>query len=694
MKQSNIPKTMLKHELARLVPIGLLMACSAGSVQAQEPSAGDGLADLSLEELLSTEITTLSRKPESIGSAPAAVHVISQSDIRRSGARSIPELLRLVPGMQVAQIDGNKWAVTARGANGRYANKLLVLMDGRTLYTPILSGVQWDVQDTDIAAIERIEVIRGPGATLWGSNAVNGIVNIITKPAADTQGGNLTVLGGQQGYEGVVRYGSSFENSAVRFYGKFFDRDGNVDMLGDDTDDYSEMWRVGSRFDWDSRKSDELTVSIEAYGGESGEYRIDRAITPPYESLVDATTDISGGFILAHWSRNLAPESTFEVRAYFDTHERKGFTYDEDIETFDIDVQHSFVVGDNHHLIWGASYRHYSDETTETFSVSISPSDATQERYSAFIQDEISMLDGRARLIVGSKFEHNGFGDKEVEVEPSIRFAYMIADNQTLWASASQAVRMPSRGELGGRAVSAVLPPGQPELPLPVPTVGVVYGYPDMTPEDLTAYEMGYRLREREFQFDVAVFYDELSNLRNLVMGAPVCAPSGVILPLDPSCVLTATHVEAPLVINNDGGYDASGVELSATWQVKDTWELQGGYTYFHASENVNNEEQEQAGVIEDSPDHQVFLGSSINFGENLELDLWLRWVDELESQQVDAYTALDLRFAWAPTPTFSVAAVGRNLIAGDHLEFKSELVDVAPVQIETEAFVELRWTF
>lgn len=688
------PEKILLPRLVRWACLATTLALAAPGSQAQDSISGDSLADFSLEELLSTEITTLSRKAESFGGAPAAVHVISQSDIRRSGARSIPELLRLVPGMQVAQIDGNKWAVTARGANGRYANKLLVLMDGRTLYTPILSGVQWDIQDTDIAAIERIEVILGPGATMWGSNAVNGIVNIITKPAADTQGGNLTVLGGQQGYEGVVRYGSRFENSAVRFYGKFFDRDGNVEMLGDDTDDYSEMWRIGSRFDWDSKKSDELTVSFEAYGGESGEYRIERSITPPYESLVDAATDVSGGFILAHWSRNLTPDSAIEVRGYYDTHERKGFTYDEDIETFDVDIQHSFAVGGKHHWVLGVSYRSYSDETTETFAAAIRPNDTTRERYSAFVQDEISFLDGRARLILGSKFEHNDMGDREIEVEPSARLSFAVADNQTLWAAISKAVRMPSRGELGGLVVSAVLPPGQPDLPLPVPTVGIVYGYPDMAPEDITAYEMGYRLRERDFQVDVAVFFNELTNLRNLVMGPPVCAPSGVILPLDPTCVLTATHVEAPLVIDNEAGYDASGLEISASRQVTEAWRLHGGYTYFHASENVNNEDQAELGVIEDSPDHQVFLGSSIDLGENLELDLWVRWVDELKSQQVDSYTALDLRFAWSPIPTLSVAAVGRNLIAGDHMEFKSELVDVAPVQIETEAFVELRWTF
>ena len=694
MKTLTPPKITRRFMPQALCALALSLAVFAHTAQGQEMPDGDSLADLSLEELLSTEITTLSRKPESIGSAPAAVHVISQSEIRRSGARSIPELLRLVPGMQVAQIDGNKWAVTSRGANGRFANKLLVLMDGRTLYNPMLSGVQWDVQDTDIAAIERIEVIRGPGATMWGSNAVNGIVNIITKHAADTQGGNLVVLGGQQGYEGVVRYGTEFDRSALRVYGKFFDRDGNVDMFGNDTDDYSEMWRIGSRFDWDGNNGDELTLSFEVYDGESGEYRINRSLIPPYSTVSDDFTDISGGFAMASWSRTFSDESRLAVRAYYDTHDRDVPTYTEDIETFDIDMQYGFAWGDNHSWMVGASYRRSSDETTDSFEISISPLDATRERISAFIQDEISLWDGNARLIIGSKFENNDFGDKDIEIEPSARLAVTVADNQTVWASISKAVRMPSRGEQGGRVVGEVLPPGQPGLPLPVPTVALVIGNPDMIPEDVIAYEMGYRLRKSDFEFDLALFFNDFSNLRSLQQGAPVCAPGGTIVLLDPTCVISASHVEVPLVINNESSYDASGLELSVSRQVTESWRLQGNYTYFHASDGALPEGQQELGVVEDSPDHQVGIGSSMDIGEALELDLWVRWVDELEAQGVDSYTALDLRFAWTPMPTLSVAAVGRNLFAGDHLEFMSELVDLAPVQIESEAFIELRWTF
>jgi iron complex outermembrane receptor protein len=686
------PKSHLaRWLLPAWVPV-LLFVLSVAPAQANETGGAD-LADLSLDELLSTEITTLSRKAENLGSAPAAVHVITQSDIRRSGARSIPELLRLVPGMQVAQIDGNKWAVTARGANGRFANKLLVLMDGRSLYSPMLSGVQWDVQDTDISAIERIEVIRGPGATMWGSNAVNGIVNIITKHAADMKGGNIGVAGGMDGYETTIRYGAEAGDSAFRIFGKVFDRDGNVNMLGADTGDYAEMLRFGGRYDWDGNEDSELTVSFEAYKGESGEYRIARSLVPPYESITDVFTAITGSFLMATWSRDFSEESGLRVRAYYDAHERDVPTYFEDSHTFDIDIQHSFAAGENHELIWGVSYRSSSDKTTDSFEISIVPATDSRHKISVFIQDEIRLLDGRARLIFGSKFEHNHISDKDLEVEPSVRLSVAVADNQTLWASLSKAVRIPSRGERGGRVTSAILPPGQPDFPLPVPTVVFVTGNPQMLSEHVTAFEAGYRLRNRDVQLDAAVFYNQFTDLRSLSLGVPTCAPGGVLLQLDPTCLFTSTHVEQALLIENDGDYDAYGVELWLSKQMSERWRLQGGYTFFRTT-NTPSSTQIELGVVEDSPDHQLSLRSSTDINDSLEFDVMLRWVDELEDQQIDAYSALDLRLAWSPTPSFSVAAVATNLIAGDHLEFRSELADLAPVRVESSGFIELRWQF
>ena len=664
-------------------------------VRADDMIAGDDLADFSLEELLNTEITTLSRKAESLTGAPAAVHVITRSDIRRSGARSIPELLRLVPGMQVAQLDGNKWAVTARGANGRYAPRLLVLMDGRTLYNPMLSGVQWDVQDTDLSAIERIEVIRGPGATMWGSNAVNGIVNIITKHAADTQGGTIGVVGGQQGYETVMRYGVESGDSAFRLFGKYYDRDGNVSLSGADTEDYSEMVRFGGRYDWDGSDSDEFTLTFEVYDGEAGEYRISRMPAPPYQEFLDTASETSGGYLMGRWSRKYSDTSALEIRAYFDSHARDVYTYTEDVDTVDVDLQHSFAVGGRHEWIWGLSYRSSSDTTTDSFEIQILPLNATNKRVTAFVQDEISLLDGRARLMLGSKFEHNDASDSNVEIEPSIRMSFNTSDKSAIWAAVSQAVRVPSRGERGGKVISATLPPGaDPQLPFPIPTAIALTGNPDLISEDVTAYEVGYRMRNPDFQLDVSMFYDVFSNLRSVVPGLPTCVPGGGSPLVDPTCLFASTHVEVPLVLANGSDYDVMGVEVWMSKQLSPRWKVQGGYTYFRSTDGGAGSLTESLQFPEDSPEHQLTLRSSTDINENLELDVLGRWVDELEFQQIDAYAAVDFRFAWTPMPGMSVAAVGRNLFADDHVEFISELADLAPVQIEPEGFIELRWNF
>ena len=686
-------KTSLIRWLATaFVPV-ILSLLIFSSAQADGHDGAD-LADLSLDELLSTEITSLSRKAENLGSAPAAVHVISQSDIRRSGARSIPELLRMVPGMQVAQIDGNKWAVTSRGANGRFANKLLVLMDGRSLYNPMLSGVQWDAQDTDMAAIERIEVIRGPGATMWGSNAVNGVVNIITKHAADTQGANVGVLGGMDGYETIVRYGGEVGDGAFRVFGKFTDRDGNVNLMGEDVEDYTEMARVGGRFDWDRNEKNAFTLSFQAYSGKSGDYRITRTLAPPYQSIIDAVTETTGAFLTASWQLDLSEGSDLAIQAYFDKHEREVYTYDEDVESFDLDIQHGFNIGAKHDFMWGVSYRNSKDVTTSTFEISILPESASRQRISAFVQDEFSIFDDKVRIMVGSKFENSEFSDETLEISPSARISIPVGENRTVWAAVSNAVRTPSRGEQGGRVVGAVLPPGSPEFPLPVPAVVALNGNPNMRSEDVTAYEVGYRMRDRGFEFDAAFFYNDFTNLRDLVQGAPICMPSGIMLMVDPTCLASSPYIEIPLVLANNSEIQTYGVELWVSKNISERWRVHGSYTFIEEKGDVGSGDGTNFGIVEDSPGHQVVLRSATDISESLEFDLWVRWVDKLEGQKIDAYAAVDTRFAWSPMPSLSVAAVGKNLFAGEHSEFISELGDLAPVQIEASGYIELRWQF
>ena len=689
----DFPASKRAPALLAIAVAGTLSFASTSTI-ADDHDETHMLATLSLEELLSTEITTLSRQSENLGGAPAAVHVISQSDIRRSGARSIPELLRLVPGMQVAQLDANKWAVTARGANGRFANKLLVLMDGRTLYDPVLSGVYWDIQDTDLSAIERIEVIRGPGATMWGSNAVNGVVNIITKHAIDTQGETLNVSGGSGGNEATLRMGGSKGASAFRVFAKTSEYDGNVDMLGDATPDDADMQRVGGRYDWDGKTGQALTISGEVYSGESGDRRLNRYPTPPYERVEAGPSDVSGGFITAHWSTELRNAGALEIRGYYVRNDRSGPSFVNKLDTYDFDIQHSFNLAGRHNLIWGINYRVTEDDVENTFQIQIEPNTRQQTLISAFVQDDISLMDDKLRLIFGSKFENNTFSTRTVEVEPSIRMSYAVSETATLWGSASRAVRMPSRGELDGRIVTSILPPGSPELPLPVPLVATVVGNPVMQSEEVIAYEAGFRLRNNRSIFDAALFFNNFDKLRSLSTGIPFCQPSGIPLPLDPLCVVSSTSVEAPLNIQNQRNLDTMGVELWLSQEINDAWRLQASYTYIHTKVKQSDDGLPELDIVEDSPDHQLTLRSSANITQELELDLIARWVDELRQQQIDSYAAMDLRLAWTPSPSWTFALVGRNLFAGDHIEFQSELVDLAPVQIEPNGYVEVRWNF
>lgn len=653
----------------------------------------DELADLSLEELLGMEITTLSRKTENLGGAPAAVFVISQSDIRRSGARTVPDLLRMVPGIQVAQIDGNKWAVTARGANGRFANKLLVLRDGRTLYNPLLSGVYWDVQDTDLDAIERIEVIRGPGATMWGANAVNGVVNIITSKAADTQGGSVNLLASDRdSMEGVVRYGGTTEDTAYRVFAKFTERDANVGLIDAIEQDDSRMTRVGARVDRD-RSGRELSFSSEAYSGHSGETRTNLSPAPPYTTIAGADDDLRGAFALMRWSEELSPDSSLQFRGYYSYDERHTTPFEERRSTLDVDIQHQFAPGHNHNIMWGLAYRNSADRTVGTFQISLDPANRSQRLLSGFIQDDVSLFDERARLIIGSKFEHGNFSDRDVEIEPSVRFSLDLSEHTTAWGAVSKAVRLPSRGELDGVITGAVLAPGNVTLPLPVPVVAVVQGNPQMKSEEVIAYELGFRLQREDLILDLALFYSDYEKLRSLDAPVLTCQPGDQLLISDPACIAAADFVLSESLLGNRNTVDSHGVEVALSKQLADWWRIHAGYTYYRF--DIQSITADTGFVVaEDSPENQFSLRSSMDLPRDMELDLWLRYVDELEAQEIDSYTALDLRLTWSPTTRLRVAAVGRNLLAGTHMEFMSELGDLEPVRIEPEGYLEVTWSF
>ncbi len=659
---------------ARMLAASLILVLVIGtSVWAKAPESievsGSDLTELSLEDLMNIEVTSVSKKSQRLADAPAAVFVITQEDIRRSGVTSIPEALRMVPGLQVARINANTWAITARGFNGRFANKLLVLMDGRSVYTPIFSGVFWDVQDTLMEDIDRIEVIRGPGASLWGANAVNGVINIITKAARETQGGLVSAGGGteERGF-GSVRYGDSLGESAhYRMYAKYLNRDSSVDAFGKEGKDDWDMLRGGFRMDWDASDRNLLTVQGDIYRGDSSGELTEFFPTFPFISTIEDKSINSGGNILAKWKHTISNTSDTELKFYYDREQRDTFY----VNTVDLDFQHRFMPFERHEIIWGLGYRYINDKFENRFSFFFEPQSRSVDLFSGFVQDEITLFPDKLRLTVGSKFEHNDFTG--FEIQPNARILWTPAEDHSVWAAVSRAVRTPSLGEEDARAINGVVFPNTLFPGSPV-TFVTLNGTRDFESEALIAYEAGYRFQPIEgLSTDISVFYNDYDNLRT-------------IEPIDPFTFTAGNNMKG----------ETYGVELAADWRPCDWWRLQGAYTYLQMALKLDADSRDtQSKMAEDEiPHHQASLRSSVELPANLELDLWLRYVDELSAQEVDDYLTLDMRVGWKPIKNLEVSLVGQNLLENHHPEFRPEILGVPPAEIERGVYGKITWGF
>jgi iron complex outermembrane receptor protein len=646
----------------------LLLLTSAAPAAAQVLVAHD-LKRLTLEELMLVEVATALRVPEPVMTMPAAVAVITEDEIRRSGATSLPEVLRLAPGVHVARIDAARYAIGIRGFGDRLSRSMLVLMDGRAVYSPLFAGTYWEVQETLLEDVERIEIVRGPGGTLWGANAVNGIINIVTKRAEDTQGvlGVATIGTDLQGPIGIRYGGRAGSRGHYRVYAKGVDRDAQVHAAGPAFGTLGIV-QGGFRADWSLARERSLTVQGDAYAAELAQ-RYDRPLTgAPFEETIVREAPLYGGNALARLAGPLFG-GAFQLQTYYDRTRRDERPVAETRDTFDVDFQHRRALG-RHQLVWGAGYRVSRGRITAVEPSRFSPPERTDHLFTAFAQNDLVIAPDRLRLIGGAKLEHNAYTG--FELQPAARLLWTPAPAHAAWLAATHAVRTPSRVETDYGTTSLVSPE--------TPTFVRLQPNPDFEAETLTAYEAGYRVRPVPSLFvSTALFFNHHDETLSTELGTPFVegSPARLIL---------------PVTFRNGVHGNSHGVEVAADWRPAPWWRWTADYAFLRVqmTRDAGSTDVSQEGRYERlAPRHQAQVGTSIDLPRRVFLDWRLRYVSELRLGPVPAYATSNVRVAWQPVPRLEIAVVGQNLHEPRHLEWPS---DGPGVFLRRRAYVGLTW--
>lgn len=628
----------------------------AGDTGSQQPQ-GSPLTQLSLEQLGNVEITSVSKQPQEIMQTPAAVFVITQEDIRRSGATSIPEALRMAPGVEVARIDANHWSVAIRGFAGQFSKSLLVLVDGRSIYTPLFEGVYWDLPYVMLEDVDRIEVIRGPGGTIWGSNAVNGVINIITKSASSTQGVLATTGGGNvdQG-TGALRYGgSNGKGLDYRIYGFGEIRGPESHPDGDDFDHW-RMGQMGFRTDWKSGEKNTFTVQGDTYRGESGESILLGSFSPPAETAEQGEDYVSGGNLLARWQHTSGEGSDIQIQGYFDRTNRQDFELGETRDTFDIDyVQHQRIHSDQE-LTWGLGARVSPSKFIQTSQgVNFLPAKQTDSIYSGFIQYEMPLVRDKLSLTAGTKLEHNNFSG--FDYQPSVRLLWTPTPNQSFWGAVTRAVRTPSRLDTDVNFDIFI-------TNLPPPVFFEIEGDPNLKPEQLIAYEAGYRTQlKRSLYVDFTAFYNNYADLQGY--GPAGIAESATPAPLHLFFVLPYANVIEGHTV---------GTEIAPNWKITSWWQVRGSYSYLHMSLRDRPGFTDVGSLLGtytgSSPGSVAIFQSTFNLPKHFEFDPTYRYSGVLPEYSVAAYSTADVHVGWHFREDLEFSFVGQNLLQPSHPEF------------------------
>jgi Outer membrane receptor for ferrienterochelin and colicins len=625
----------------------LLLLAPAASAQSF-PSAHE-LKTMSLDDLLEVQVISVSRTPEDWRTTPTAINVLTAEDIRRSSAVRLADIFRIAPGFHVGRNAGSEYAINARGFSSAVGNKMEVLMDGRSLYTPLFAGVAWNVQDTLLLDIARIETVRGPGAALWGANAVNGVINIVTKSADETQG--LLVTGGAGNEErafAALRYGDKLGvDTYYRAYLKHVERDDLILPDGSSAHDALRQTQAGFRLDSYPSAADHFTAQGELYFNRT-------------DLLTGSHSRNEGGSLLGRWTHGFGTGSEFQLQAYYqnDIRDVPALFY-EDRHTAELELFYRSEPAPCHQLVLGAHYRYSHDRTGNGRPYVFDPPRRTLHLVGGFIQDDITLVPHRLLLSLGSKFEHNDFTG--FEMQPKLALAFHPSKQHTLWASVSRAVRTPTRAEDDARY-----------LPDYNAGAALFRGDRDFTSETLVAFETGYRVQPRDNLFiDLALFFNRYDDLRTFSFEPPVDV----------------------LVLRNRREGDTRGGELIVTWQPAAWWRLTASYAY------IDEHLYFEPGVIDptdgffetnDAP-HLAKLTSALNLRGGFEIDFTLRYVDRLPNPYVPSYVELDLRLAWRPNDRLELAVVGRNLLDASHPEFSAA---ASPVELQRGGYLQATWHY
>ena len=653
--------------------LGLAITSELSAQERQEDT--DPLKELTLEQLSQIEIVSVSKEAVPAFQTPAAIMVLTSSEIRRSGARTIPDLLRLIPGVEVGQINSSEWAVGVRGFQGRLSKSMLVLIDGRSVYTPLFAGVYWEMQDVMIEDIDRIEVIRGPGGTIWGSNAVNGVVNIITKSARETRGTLVSAGAGnvEQGFFNW-RYGGGTDDLSYRIYGRGFSRGPQYHPDGRNFDDWRKG-QAGFRLDWKLSDRDALTIQGDAYTADAGQSLRVNSYSPPQNPIVDDAKRFNGQNVLVTWRRALAGGSDFQLRTYYDRTQREEITYKEVRNTFDADFLHHIPTG-RHGISWGIGLRASpSVFSQKAETVDFFPHDQTYRIVSAFLHDDISLIDDRLSLRIGAKMEHTTFSG--FNYQPGTRLAWTPSRRQTVWGAVTRAVRAVSHLEEGFN-FTALVQPGTP--PLFVRLVGDG----GFEPEPVIAFAAGSRtyIAERGF-VAVSVFHNRHDDL----LSVEAQAQETETAPPPARQVL-------PLLFRNGIVAQTTGGEINSLWDIKDWIRVRGSYSLVRVDARrkaTSNDSSTVRQLEGDTPRHKVVLQSAFTLPKDFELNLTYRYVSAVANQLVPAYSTGDFRIGRQLIRGLQLEVVGRDLFQPSHPEYGGS--PGALVGIRRSGYIALTWT-